>query len=50
MRCQINLREKMLSEYFNAPKKKKKKKSLEESSRKLQRKKDSGWERIDKQL
>lgn len=39
----------MLSEYFNAPKKKKKK-SLEESSRKLQRKKDSGWERIDKQL
>lgn len=43
------MREKMLSEYFNAPKKKKKK-SLEESSRKLQRKKDSGWERIDKQL
>lgn len=49
MRCQINLREKMLSEYFNAPQKKKKK-SLEESSTKLQRKKDSGWERIDKQL
>lgn len=43
------MREKMLSEYFNAPKKKQKK-SLEESSRKLQRKKDSGWERIDKQL
>ena len=26
MRCQINLREKMLSEYFNAKKKKKEKK------------------------